>query len=107
MFYPLCGSGMVQANPSRLVLICPNCKREGPASIDEAALEKQQPFVRECVNCHGAILIEDTYCRKCGTNTTSGLLDPSRDGSKEQSHPSDPATNPGPINRSGTSTDIR
>jgi uncharacterized protein YbaR (Trm112 family) len=66
MFCPLCGNGMVQANPSRPVLICPNCKREGLGSI-EVTLERQQPFVRECISCHGALLTDDIYCRKCGT----------------------------------------
>ena len=79
---------MVQANPSRLVLICPNCKREGPASIDEAALEKQQPFVRECVNCHGAILIEDAYCRKCGTKYDIWITRPEQ-GRQQRTKPSE------------------
>jgi DNA-directed RNA polymerase subunit M/transcription elongation factor TFIIS len=76
MFCPLCQSELVQANPSKPVLVCPHCKREGQASIDQLAIDRQKPFVRESVDCHGVLLTEDIYCRKCGAKYDTWLTRP-------------------------------
>lgn len=67
MFCPLFGNGTVREDLSISTFTCTKCKHEGKIAIDEAAVDRQRPFVRECVDCHAALLTEDIYCRRCGS----------------------------------------